>query len=105
MADDKNQGAGRQTLAPEVLAARAAEQRERDDAAFAEREYDLARQAAAANAAGRAQPHGFDRNTGQQYFFAPVLCFLKLFLYCTVRHRSSAARSALRHIPPCLGEI
>ena len=53
MSDDKNQGAGRQALAPEVLAARAAEQRERDAAAFAEREYDLARQAAAANNNGR----------------------------------------------------
>ena len=53
MADDQGKGAGKQALAPDVLAARAAEQRERDAAAFAEREYDLARQAAAANAAGR----------------------------------------------------
>ena len=52
MADDQGKGAGKQALAPEVLAARAAEQRERDAAAFAEREYDLARQSAAANADG-----------------------------------------------------
>ena len=52
MADDQGKGAGKQALAPEVLAARAAEQRERDAAAFAEREYDLARQAAAANQDG-----------------------------------------------------
>ena len=52
MADDQGKGAGKQALAQEVLAARAAEQRERDAAAFAEREYDLARQAAAANPDG-----------------------------------------------------
>ena len=52
MADDQGEGAGKQALAPDVLAARAAEQRERDAAAFAEREYDLARQAAAANQDG-----------------------------------------------------
>ena len=53
MADDgQNQGAGKQALAPEVLAARAAEQRERDAAALAERECDLARQAADANQEG-----------------------------------------------------
>ena len=43
MADDQGKGAGKQALAPDVLAARAAEQRERDAAAFAEREYDAAR--------------------------------------------------------------
>ena len=52
MADDQGKGAGKQALPPDVLAARAAEQRERDAAAFAEREYDLARQAAAANQDG-----------------------------------------------------
>ena len=52
MADDQGKGAGKQALAPDVLAARAAEQRERDAAALAEREYDMARQAAAANAGG-----------------------------------------------------
>ena len=52
MADDQGKGAGKQALAQDVLAARAAEQRERDAAAFAEREYDLARQAAAANQDG-----------------------------------------------------
>ena len=52
MADDQGKGAGKQALAQDVLAARAAEQRERDAAAFAEREYDLARQAAAANPDG-----------------------------------------------------
>ena len=52
MADDQGKGAGKQALAPDVLAARAAEQRERDAVAFAEREYDLARQAAAANPDG-----------------------------------------------------
>ena len=50
MADDQGKGAGERALAPDVLAARAAEQREREAAAFAEREYDLARQAAAARA-------------------------------------------------------
>ena len=35
MADDQGKGAGKQALAPDVLAARAAEQRERDAAAFA----------------------------------------------------------------------
>ena len=39
MADDQGKGAGKQALAPGVLAARAAEQRERDAAAFAEREW------------------------------------------------------------------
>ena len=52
MADDNEQGAGKQALAPDVLAARAAEQRERDAAALAEREYDLARQAADASQEG-----------------------------------------------------
>ena len=50
--DDQNQGAGEQALAPEVLAARAAEQRQRDAAALAEHEYDLARQAADVNQDG-----------------------------------------------------
>ena len=45
MSDDNQQGAGKQALDSDVLAARAAEQRERDAAALAEREYDLARQA------------------------------------------------------------
>ena len=53
MADDQGKGAGKQAPAPEVLAARAAEQRERDAAAFAEHEYDLARQFAAANPDGK----------------------------------------------------
>ena len=40
MADDQGKGAGKQALAPDVLAARAAEQRERDAAALlAGREY------------------------------------------------------------------
>ena len=52
MADDQGKGAGKQALAPDVLAARAAEQRERDAAAFAEHEYDLARQFAATNPDG-----------------------------------------------------
>ena len=52
MADEKGKGAGKQALAPDVLAARAAEQRERDAAAFAEREYDLARQFADVNTDG-----------------------------------------------------
>ena len=52
MSDDNQQGAGKQALDSDVLAARAAEQRERDAAALAEREYDLARQAAEANQAG-----------------------------------------------------
>ena len=47
MADDQGKGAGKSALAEDVLAARAAEQRERDAVAFAEREYDLARQSAA----------------------------------------------------------
>ena len=41
MSDDNQQGAGKQALDSDVLAARAAEQRERDAAALAEREYDL----------------------------------------------------------------
>ena len=52
MSDDNQQGAGKQALDSDVLAARAAEQRERDAAALAEREYDLARQAADANQEG-----------------------------------------------------
>ena len=52
MSDDNQQGAGEQALDSDVLAARAAEQRERDAAALAEREYDLARQAAESNQAG-----------------------------------------------------
>ena len=70
MADDENQGAGRQALAPEVLAARAAEQRERDAAAFAEREYDLARlQAAAANQDGNGYRLG--RGFGRGFYGPP----------------------------------
>ena len=52
MSDDNQQGAGKQALDSDVLAARAAEQRERDAAALAEREYDLARQAAESDQAG-----------------------------------------------------
>ena len=40
MADDQGKGAGKRALAPDVLAARAAEQRERDAAAFAEQRAD-----------------------------------------------------------------
>ena len=66
MADDQGKGAGKQALAPEVLAARAAEQRERDAAALAEREYDLARQSAAANADGNG--HRRERGFGRGYY-------------------------------------
>ena len=44
MSDDEKQGADRKALTQDELAARAAEQRDRDAAAWAEREYDLARQ-------------------------------------------------------------
>ena len=66
MADDQGNGAGERALAPDVLAARAAEQREREAAAFAEREYDLARQAAAANQGGNGHRlgRGFGRGFG-----------------------------------------
>ena len=64
MPDDENQGAGQQAPTPSELAARAAEQREREATAFAEHQYDLARQSAAANQDGRAQPHGFGRTIG-----------------------------------------
>ena len=69
MADDQGKGAGKQALAPDVLAARAAEQRERDAAAFAEREYDLARQLAAANPDGNGfrLGRGFGRGLGQGF--------------------------------------
>ena len=69
MADDQGEGAGKQALAPDVLAARAAEQRERDAAAFAEREYDLARQSAAANADGNGQLR--ERVFGRGYYGPP----------------------------------
>ena len=65
MADDQEgKGAGKQAPAQDVLAARAAEQRERDAAAFAEREYDLARQAADANQEGFRLGRGPGRNFG-----------------------------------------
>ena len=69
MADDQGKGAGKQALAQDDLAARAAEQRERDAAAFAEREYDLARQAAAANADGNGYRLG--RGFGRGYYGPP----------------------------------
>ena len=69
MANDQGKGAGKQALAPEVLAARAAEQRERDAAALAEREYDLARQSAAANADGNG--HLRERVFGRGYYGPP----------------------------------
>ena len=69
MADDQGKGAGKQALAPDVLAARAAEQRERDAAAFAEREYDLARQAAAANQGGNGYRLG--RGFGRGFYGPP----------------------------------
>ncbi len=69
MADDQGKGAGKQALAPDVLAARAAEQRERDAEAFAEREYDLARQAAGANADGNGYRLG--RGFGRGFYGPP----------------------------------
>ena len=64
MSDDNQQGAGKQALDSDILAARAAEQRERDAAALAEREYDLARQAAAANQEGLRLGRDPGRNFG-----------------------------------------
>ena len=64
MSDDQNQGAGKQALDPDVLAARGAEQRERDAAALAEREYDLARQGAEANHDGFQIGRGPGRRVG-----------------------------------------
>ena len=64
MSDDENQGADQKALTQSELAAQATEQRERDAAAWAERECDLARQYAADNQDEGAQPHGLVRNFG-----------------------------------------
>jgi len=69
MADDQGKGAGKRALAPDVLAARAAEQRERDAVALAEREYDLARLNAAANQDGNG--HRLGRGFGRGFSGPP----------------------------------